>query len=123
MEQGAVSQLVIQIYDLMGEKLRLKGASLQTRVKKAGRLLPKPVRRAAGELIEAQTMAENPILATRLDSDAVTKAHQTCMRYLNELDPKAAKSRARYNFAALISAQFLLIVGLAIAFMRWRGFI
>ena len=123
MEQGVVSQLVMQIYDLMGEKLRVKGASLRARVKKAGRLLPRSVRRAAGELIEAQDMAENPTLATRLDPDAVTKAHQTCLRYLKEIDPKAAKSRARYNFAALISAQFLLIVTLAITFMRWRGFI
>ena len=123
MEQGVVSQLVIQIYDLMGEKLRVKGANLKTRVKKAGRLLPKSVRRAAGELIEAHDMAENPVLATRLDPEAVSKAHKTCLRYLNEIDPKAAKSRARYNFAALISAQFLLIVGVAIAFMQWRGLI
>jgi hypothetical protein len=121
MEQGVVSQLALQIYDLMGDKLRVKGANLRTRVRKAGRLLPKTVRRAAGELIEAQDMAENPNLATRLDPDAVTKAHRTCLRYLKEIDPKAAKSRARYNFAALISAQFLLIVGLAIALLQWRG--
>ena len=123
MEQGAVSQLALQVFDLMGEKLRVKGGNLRARVKKAGRLLPRPVRRAATELIEAENMAENPVLATRLDPDAINKAHKTCLRYLKEIDPKAARSRARYNMAALISAQFLLVVALAITFLRWRGFI
>ena len=123
MEQDVISELVTRIYDLLGDKLRVKGANLRTRVKKAGRLLPKSVRLAAGELIEAQDMAENPNLAKRLDADAVSRAYATCLRFLTEIDQEAAKSRARYNFAALVSAQFLLIVGLAIAFMRWRGFL
>lgn len=123
MEQTAVSQLASQIYDLMGERLRVRGASLRARVKRAGRLLPKSVRRAAGELIAAEDMAENPVLATRLDPDAVRRAYETCKRYLTDVDPKEARSRARYNMAALISAQFLIVVALAVTLLRWRGFI
>ena len=123
MEQSDLEQLSGKVSEMIGERLRVRGKSLQTRVKKAGRLLPKSVRRAAGELVQAQEMAENPLLAKVVDPDAISRAYQTCVRFLTEIDPVAAKSRARYNMASLVSLQVIIVAVLAIVVMQWRGLI
>lgn len=123
MEQSDLEQLSGQVSEMIGERLRVRGANLKARVKKAGRLLPKSVRRAAGELVEAEEMAQNPVLAKIVDADAVSRAYQTCVRFLTDVDPDAARSRARYNMASLISLQVIIVAVLAIAVMQWRGLI
>lgn len=123
MEQGVVEDLAVEIDEMLAERLRVRGRSLSARVRRAGRMLPKPVRRAAAELIEAQQMAQNPHLATKLDGDAVGRAYETCRRHLSQVDPLAARSRARYNFASLVAAQVLIVAALAIAVMQWRGLV
>ncbi len=123
MEHSDLEQMISKLSDMIGERLRVRGKDFQTRVKKAGRLLPRPVRRAAGELVEAHSMIENPVLAKVVDADAVHRAYQTCTRYLSDVDPVAARSRKRYNLASLVSLQVILVAGLAIAVMQWRGLI
>ncbi|MEP5761767.1 MAG: hypothetical protein ABJ327_21140 [Litoreibacter sp.] len=123
MEQAEIERLADQISDLLKERLRVRGKTLSVRIKRAGRLLPKVVRRAAAELVYAQDMAQNPKLAMKLDSQAIGRAFDTCQKHLNGIDAKAARIRAIYNFAALIAGQVLIVVAAAIAVMNWRGLI
>jgi hypothetical protein len=123
MEQSDLEQMISKLSDMIGERLRVRGKTFQGRVKKAGRLLPRSVRRAAGELIEARTMAENPVLAKVVDPDAVHRAYKTCTRFLDEVDPVAARSRKRYNLASIVSLQVIIVAVLAIAVMQWRDLI
>ncbi len=122
MEKIVVDQLTDRIFVLLGEKLGARGKTLEARFRKAGRLVPKRARDPIKVLIEAQRMAEDPNMLLRLDPEAVSYAYDQAVNALGELDRAAEKSRKRFNMAALISLQVILIAVAFIAVMRWRGF-
>jgi hypothetical protein len=121
MDQAKVHELVARVYELLGEKLSVSGATLEARVRKAGRQLPRDVRRAAQDLITAERMADDPRLTLQLDPAHVSGAHGQVVRYLERLNPVATRSKSRYSIAAGIAFKVILIVAAAIAVLNWRG--
>lgn len=122
MEKVVVDQLADRIFVLLGENLGARGKTLDARFRKAGRMVPKRARAPIKVLIEAQKMAENPNLLLRIDPGHVSAAYEQASLALGELDRAAERSRRRFNAAALISLQILLIAAVFIAFMRWQGY-
>jgi len=123
MEKVVVEQLVERVFVLLREKLGVRGGSLEARVRRAGRMLPRHVRLAARELVNADQMAQEPKMLLRLDPSRVSAAYSTCSNYLEGIDEKALKSKAVFGFAATLIVQLLVIGGVALAVMRWRGFL
>lgn len=123
MEKVVVDQLAQRIFALLGEQIGPRGKTLEARFRKLGRLVPKRARDPIRTLIEAQKMAENPNLAMRVDPDAVSVAYDQALDALKQLDAAAEKSRKRFNLAALISLQVILVTVVFVAVMRWRGFL
>lgn len=123
MEKTVVDQLVDRIFTLLGERLGVRGKTLEARFRKAGRLVPKRARAPIKVLIEAEKMAQNPTIAIRIDPEALAAAYDKAVLELGDVDRDAEKSRKRFNMAALLGVQILLIAVVFVAVMRWRGFL
>ncbi|EPX80899.1 hypothetical protein thalar_01121 [Litoreibacter arenae DSM 19593] len=118
-----VDQLAERISALLREKLGIRGPSLEAQTRRAGRTLPRHVRRAALALADAERMAQAPTMRLRLDPGQVSAAYDTCLRYLEGVDEKALKSKAFFGFASTVIVQIVVVAGVAITVLRWRGYI
>lgn len=111
------------IRTLLETQLRIKGASLDHQIKRAGRLLPRRVRREARFLAQANMLIQNPKLARMINQARVGQAHQTVAAYLNSIDPKDRLKGRILNITGLIAFNGLLIAGITIAILVWRGIV
>ncbi|MEP3347830.1 MAG: hypothetical protein ABJN34_02360 [Litoreibacter sp.] len=123
MEKVVVEQLIERVSALLREKLGIRGVSLEARVRRAGRSLPRHVRHAAKELVNAESMSHDPLMLRRLDGMRISAAYDICVKHLDGIDEKANKSKAVFGFAATFIVQIFVIAGIAIAVMKWRGLI
>ena len=106
---------------LMETRLHVGGVSLEQKLKRAGRRLPRWVRRDAARLIEAGERAANPKLARQIDVAALNAAHKRMTRYLQNTDFDARRKTARINLAAGIVFKILLVGAVFVGVARWRG--
>jgi len=123
MEPAEIQALVARVFDLLESKLGARGSTLQKRLTYVRRKLPGRIRRAGEVLVDAQTMAENPRLAMRLQPETLTQATAQMERFLNDIDVPAERSKRRYNKLATVAGQVLLAIGAMVALLVWRGFI
>jgi septal ring factor EnvC (AmiA/AmiB activator) len=123
MEPIVINQLADRVAGLLSEKLGARGRNLEGRLAHARRELPRRVRRSGEALVAAQKMGANPKLAMRVDGEDVSNSYAAISRYLVSIDAAAVKSRKRFNLMASVAAQFLMVVGLLVAVLMWRGFI
>ena len=123
MEQATVQQFVRRIHAQLGAKCGARANTFEGRVKQAKHLMPRKVKKAALNLVEADAMAVEPALARRLDATQVTKDYSTMVAFLDKVDASKKRSRSRYSLASAISFNILAAAAVAIALLRWRGFI
>lgn len=112
-----------RVAGLMEQRLKISGQGLEEKLRKGGKRLPRNVRAAAQLVAEASVLAQNPKLLTRIDQEAVAKAYDTAVRYLNRLDAKDRRIGAVLNFAASVAFSLLVVAALVFAVLRWRGFV
>ncbi|WP_146174174.1 hypothetical protein [Litoreibacter ponti] len=118
-----VDAYVARIFALLGEKLGVRGRTLERRVSRAGRMLPRQIRRAAAELVQADEMAQDPRMCLRLDPEVVHAAYSTCCDYLEAIDVGARKSKARFDFAAGLIVRVGVVCAATLGILTWRGFL
>ncbi|MEM6593372.1 MAG: hypothetical protein AAF672_01195 [Pseudomonadota bacterium] len=121
MEPVVIHQLAARVSDLLAERLGAKGDTLERRLKYTGRKLPRSVRRAGAELVQAQDHIQHPKLAITVDGPTVSKAYDRIVRYLTSIDVKAERSRKRYNFMAQTAGQMLVVAGATVGVFAWQG--
>lgn len=112
-----------RVAELLEQRLRLRGPTLGVLVRKAGRRLPRKVRRAAQELAEVEALAQHPKGRMMVDMIRATAAYDICMAHLKPLG-----SGARWKALALdlvtSLALLVLILGVAgVCILVWRGFL
>lgn len=107
--------------ELLGAQLRVRGRTLEQRVTRAGRLLPRWARRDLRRIIEASHMAGNPKLARRLDPAAFAKAEARVTRYLKSLDPREARRTAQLRLLGLVVLNLLIVLGVFLWVLYLRG--
>lgn len=123
MEKSDVDLFVDRIHELLGEKLRVTGRTLEVRARRAGRALPRPVRHAAEDLVRANQMSQEPKMLIKIDPEQVSAAYATCVDHLEGIDEKAQRSQARFSLAATIIMQICFVSAVSLAVLRWRGFV
>ena len=104
-------------------KLRVRGRSLQAQIRKAGRLLPRHVRRDATYLAQGAELATNPKLAKMVDMAKARQAHRKVLAYLDTVDIAAQRRDAALQLAASIAFALLVTAGLVVFVLWQRGFI
>jgi len=77
---------------LIEKKLGVRGRTLEAKLNRAPRSMPRWVRQEAMRLVEAERMAGHPKLLMQMDPQSLSEAHDRCANWLNGVD-KGAKRR------------------------------
>lgn len=116
-------QMVDEVRAGLADKLRVRGRSLAVQVRKAGRRLPRAVRRDAVYLVQTVGLADNPKLARMIDMRRAQAAHRNILIYLENVDIAAERRGIALQIAASI-ALAILVTGILLLFVLvQRGFI
>ncbi len=77
---------LVDLSQLLSDKLGVSGGSLSAQLHKARRLMPRRIRRDAELLKEAEAMADNPRLAMILDDPRYARAADAVEAHLSAID-------------------------------------
>lgn len=121
MDQDALTQQIEEVCRLMAERLRLRGATLEDQVRRAGNLLSRALIREARYLAQAETLMRNPKLARMVDAEKTRDAHDRLAAHLMTVDPKECRKDRVLGILGGLAFNLLLIGALAIIWLRWRG--
>lgn len=118
-----LQQMVDEVREGLADRLRVRGRTLDAQIRKAGRLLPRAVRRDATFLAQAVELADNPKLARMVDIGKAQQAHRRVLAHLQSVDMDRQRRDAALNLTASI-AFALLATGVLLLFVLWaRGFV
>ncbi len=123
MSLATVRQMADRVDQLLEERLHLKGGTLDSKLRRAGRRLPRPVRDAGAALATAVMMMQSPKLMRQVDDATVAVAYDICVRHLTAISPAAARNGLILNIAASIAFSLLVVAVLLVGVLYWRGFI
>ena len=118
-----VQQMADRVAALLEERLRIKGDTLEAKLGRAGRRLPRRVRDAGAALAQATLMIRNPKLLRQVDDQTVATAYDICVRHLISVNPAAARSGLILDIAARIAFALLVVTVLLVTVMYWRGMV
>lgn len=114
---------IAEVQQMMTERLRVRGRTLDQQVRKAGRLLPKGVRREATYLARAAMLSEHPKLSMMIDAAKATTAHARITEFLATVDPKDRAKGRILNFLGAVSLGLIVLFVLVIWILVQRGVI
>lgn len=123
MSAVTIQQMAERITTLMEQRLRLKGKDLREKLRKGGRMLPRRVRAAAEQLADAAERSQNPKLLLQIDEAAVVSAYDICSKHLGKIDAAFLRTSSMLRTARSIVISLLVVAGLAIAVLYWRGYL
>lgn len=119
----SVENQVAELRALFEEKLRVHGRDLATQIRKAGRRLPRYVRRDARFFVEAHALMANPKLARMVDAKSMDRAYANIVAYLEGLDSRQERMTALINLAASIAFALLVTGVMVLVVLVLRGFV
>ena len=90
-------------------RMRLKGPNLERQVYKAGRNLPRKLRKDASVVLQALQVADHPKLSRMINRVQFDKAARNLIAHLSAIDPRDVAIGRLLTFLGKISA--VLIVG------------
>ncbi|WP_071690978.1 hypothetical protein [Nioella sediminis] len=108
---------------LLREKLGVRADTLPVALRRAGRKLPRRLRRDGALLLAAIERSRNPRLARVTDGDGPERAARRIEVYLSGLDPATARARARAYLFADLAFRLAVVIALVIGVLAWRGYV
>ncbi|MEL6682186.1 MAG: hypothetical protein AAFQ09_06015 [Pseudomonadota bacterium] len=118
-----IDDQVATLQSLLDEKLGVRGRTLAVQVRKAGRLLPRHVRRDATYIATSVALSENPKLSRMVDQARLQKAHSNVTAYLTTINVTERRVTAGLNLAASIVFALLVTGVLVLVVLVQRGFV
>jgi hypothetical protein len=110
-----------RLRDALEKALGVKARSFDAALRKAGRRLPKAVRRQAEVVARAQAIDGHPKLRHTIDTDAVVRAETEILAHLKTIDPADQRRGRRLGLAGVIVFNMLVVVTLFIVWLVWSG--
>jgi len=123
MEIDSLAEKTEELRLLMRERLGVKGRDFATALRRAGRLLPRRLRREARLLIEAEEMARSPRLMKFIDQGRIDGACREIRSYLESQDPMERRIDLALSILGGIALSVLAAAGLVLMFLKWRGYL
>lgn len=108
---------------VLGQQLDVPGTDLTKVTRKAGRLLPRGLRREARYLIEAEQLASHPKLRSQLDPKRLKRADRSLRAFVRDRDPGRERMDRFLGQIGGLAFSLLLFAGLVITVLAWRGLI
>lgn len=121
MSAVTIQQMADRVAGLMEQRLSIRGTGLEAKLRKGGRLLPRKVRTAAAGLAQAATMAQSAKLLMQIDDEVVAQNYDICVRHLGGVDVSDRRRGAAVGVASSIAFSLLVVAGLVLAVLVWRG--
>lgn len=118
-----VDQQIADVRALLEQKLRVRGRTLETQVRKAGRRLPRWVRRDANYIAQSVTLLDNPKLARMVNDAKFRSAQANVVNYLQSIDVGAHRRDAAVSMIASIAFALLVTAVLVLIVLVQRGFV
>jgi hypothetical protein len=106
---------------LMEKHLGVRANTYARAVRLAGRQLPRAVRGQALRIVEAESMAEKPLLQRQVDSREIESAYQEVADWLRAIDYAEARRTRRLRWLAGTVLNLLVFFGLLLVVLTWRG--
>ncbi|SNS22173.1 hypothetical protein [Tropicimonas sediminicola] len=107
---------------LMREKLGVRGADrLEVKLRRAGGLLPRALRKDAKYLVDMEKLYDNPKLRRQIDSARVSEASANLRRHLEAIDPRDRRIGWILGVVAPLAFNLLLIAAAFITWLVWTG--
>ncbi len=119
----AYEQDAEHIYRLLGERLGVRGSTLEARLLRAGRLLPRSLRREGQLLVDALKMEASPRLSKRIDHEAVQRAVKALAQHLSSIDARKRRFDRAVGITASIAFSLIVVIAGVIAVAYWRHLI
>jgi len=119
----SLEQMVEEVREGLEKQLRVRGPSLEVQVRKAGRRLPRAVRRDATYLAQTVGLAGNPKLAKMVDMQKAVRAHRNVLAFLKTVDLGAARRDLALQSMASIAFVVLVTAALVLFVLVQRGFV
>lgn len=107
--------------DLLKDRLGVRGQDLETRLHRAGRLLPRHIRRDMDAVVHSVQFQASPKLARMVDDGAAHRAYDNCVAYLNSIDPSKRRLDRLIGIASTIVFNVLIVGALFLTVLAWRG--
>ncbi|MEY8883490.1 hypothetical protein [Donghicola sp. XS_ASV15] len=120
MTPNEIASIETELSGLMQSRLGIKGASLEAQTARAGRKLPRKIRRAADAFNQTTALARHPKLALQIDAKTAEQNAKIVRKHLlKQADPNRRKKRL-HLIADILLKVFAVIVLLG-AVIYWRG--
>lgn len=111
-----------RLAQLMEEKLDIRGAGFEKKLQRAGRLLPRHLRRDGQTLVEALALSDHPRLERQIDSVQLKKSANALEKYLLNFDAWDRRRGIAVGFLASLLFNLLVVAALVVAVLIWRGY-
>ena len=108
---------------LLQEKLDVQGHDLRQSFGRAGRRLPRALRKRAEALMRAETLARNPRTARQVDAEALERDFEALRAYLVALDVGEMRKARLLSVAAAVAANLIVVAVLFVVWLWWRGYV
>jgi hypothetical protein len=122
-EAGTIAERIGALTERMRSSYGVGGADLAQVLRRAGRHLPRRLRREAALLARAEPLAAHPRLRCTLDAAALERAEQALQAHLGGIDPADRRKGWWLGVLGGLAFNLLLFAALLIAFLVWRGVI
>lgn len=121
MSAVTIQQMADRVAGMMEERLRIRGADLQAKLRKGGRRLPRKVRHAAESLAQAAERAQNPKLLVQIDMARVAADYDVCVTHLGKAARAGGVGALMLNVAATVALGLLLVAGVWLFIQYSKG--
>ena len=112
-----------RVAEMIEQHLGIRGKSLENKLRRAGRMLPKSIHQNAAVLVDAVRLQNSPKLARRIDETSVENAYDICEKYLSAVNAADRRKGKLISFLSTNALNLIVITAAVIAVLMWRGFL
>lgn len=123
MAEQEISQKTALLSERLTQRLGASGPTLAAQVQKAGRALPRRLRKEAQYVATAEQMAHHPKLRNLIDEQQLNRATRHLATYLKSIDPVERRKTMLLGIAGSVAFSLLATFALLVAVLHWRGFL
>jgi len=123
LEPDYINARILAVRDALHAKLGIKRRNLDKAMRRAGRRLPRRIRRQGAVLVQAEKLGGNPKLMRRIDPAAFEKAHAEMMTHLAAIDAADAFKGRLIAITATIAFNVIVLAAAFVTYLWWRGYV
>jgi hypothetical protein len=123
MNGTTLHQMGLKVAELMKDRLRVKGASVEEVLRRGAGRLPRREGKEADYLLRQIKMAGNPKLLARMNDARLIQAYDVLTEYLTGADASVRQGGGFLSTAGSVLRILIVVAVLLAAFLYWRGYL